>query len=779
MPEAILRTRHARGLGRGRPVAALALALASVLAFGLTLSGWAAGGDEQLRIARESLFSRQASGTIHIAEIDTKSIAALRAWPWPRETHAHLVDNLRAAGAKTVAFDVDFSAPSSPASDSAFAAALERAGGSVILPTFRQRAGATAKAYAENIPIAPLRAHAFLASVNVHPDADGIMRTFTYGTTTDGIARPAMPAMLAGVPGRIGESFPVNTAIAPQSLPRHSVSDILSGRIARGALEGKTVLIGATAIELGDRYAMPRHGIQPGVVIQALAAETLLQGLVMPDYGPAGPILLALAMLIVIARQQRNHAAWGAAAIAVLLALPLLLESLGIGTVEVAAAAVALLAGLTVLIFGSAAARFEALRLFDPQTHLPNARALRRHLASARDGALIVMRIRNFDEIAALISEEERPALIGQVCSRIAIGGHDPAIFSLGNGRLAWTADGADLAALCEGLDGLAALFTSRIAIGGQRIIVNPAFGIARGEDRHDPAHADLAAARAAALGARWHLYSPELAGSTGRAQRFLGEIDDAMAAGDIHLVFQPKLSLATGRIGGVEALVRWNHATLGPIPPDQFVPVLEEGGRMAELTLFIVDRCAETARRWHALGLDTGIAVNISAPLFADRGFVAALMARIDALGTLASLLAIEITESAAVLDDAPTVRALETLRARGLTIAIDDYGTGQSTLSYLKKFPADEIKIDQSFIRNLPHETSDQILVRSTIAMAHELGFKVIAEGVEDEDCLTMLAAMGCDTVQGWHIGKGVPLDEIETRLTAPAIPAARSAA
>ena len=115
--------------------------------------------------------------------------------------------------------------------------------------------------------------------------------------------------------------------------------------------------------------------------------------------------------------------------------------------------------------------------------------------------------------------------------------------------------------------------------------------------------------------------------------------------------------------------------------------------------------------------------------------------------------------------------IAALEALRARGLTIAIDDYGTGQSTLSYLKKFPADEIKIDQTFIRQLTEQTSDQILVRSTIAMAHELGFKVTAEGVEDEASMTMLTAMGCDTIQGWHIGKGVRAEDLEERLLADA--------
>lgn len=770
-------------IGRGRrarlwrAARVLCVVLAALLSIGLAGSDSTAGADEQLRVWRESLTPRDATGTVVIAEIDAKSIAALKNWPWPRQVHARLVDRLSEQGAKTIAFDVDFSAASNPADDLALAAALKRAGGGVILPTFRQRATGVAGGFIENIPIARLRDHSFLASVNVHPDGDGIMRTFSYGTVTQDVARPAMPAMLAGVSGRIGETFPVNTSIHPESLPRFSVTDILDGRTAPGALRGKTVLIGATAIELGDRYAMPRHGVRPGVVIQALAAETLLQGLVVPNYGATLPILLALAMLAAIARRKHHQAALGSAALAALLALPFAMETLRIGTVDVAAAAIGFGTGLAALLLAQAAARFEALRLIDAVSGLPNERALRQFLAECNGDFLIVMRIRNFDEIAELMSEEQRRALIEQVCTRIALAGDNPTIFSLGNGRLAWTAQGMDLTLLTETLDGLAALFSARIAVGAQRVIVSPAFGIAQGEHRRNPAHADLAASRAAAIGCRWFVYSDELAGSTGRAQQLLADLDEAMAARDIYMVFQPKLSLASGRIESVEALVRWNHAALGPIPPDQFIPVLEESGRMADLTLYIADRCAEVINRWHTLGLEVSVAVNISAPLFSDEGFVAALFARVNVLGALAGRLSLEITESAVVLDDKPMIAALKALRARGLTIAIDDYGTGQSTLSYLKKFPVDEIKIDQSFIRALTEQTSDQILVRSTIAMAHELGFKVIAEGVEDEASMAMLAQMGCDTIQGWHIGKGVRAEELEQRLRTDAAPGARA--
>ncbi len=737
------------------------------LLFAMTIwfSGFAVVMDEQLRIYRERFSERAPTGKIHIAAIDSASIAALNKWPWPRETHAALVDRLRAAGATTIAFDIDFSAPSTQSGDIAFATALESAGSGVILPTFRQR-GDNQKLF-ENLPIAPLRQHAVLASVNVTPDPDGIMRSFAYGIVTDGVVRPAMPAMLAGVAGKVGGSFPVNTSISPASLPMHSVSDILSGKIGRETLAGKTVLIGATAIELGDRYAMPRYGVQPGVVIQALATETLLQNLVVPNHGAMIPVAMAVMILAAIARLRQHSIVFAVMGMALIAGLPLALEQLAFVTVDVAAALCGYAAGAITLLGIRAVAQFDQARLIDAALGLPNEIALQRELKKVESGQLVVMRIRNFDDVADLMSDDQRTKLLDHVCDRIAFATGSARQFSLGQGRIAWIDENDDIDRLTDCLDGLATLFGSRITIGGQKVMIAPAFGIAVGADRANPVHANLAASRAAALGSRWVIYSAELGSVTERAQQLLADLDDAMVANDISLVYQPKLTLATGRIDGVEALVRWKHPLLGQIPPDQFIPILEEAGRMAELTLFLAEQCIGKIRDWHASDLHAGIAVNISAPLLSDAAFVTSLFAIVDEMGPLASHLTLEITESAVVLNDKTTIGTLSMFRGAGVRIAIDDYGTGQSTLSYIQKFRADEIKIDQSFIRNLVDETSDQILVRSTIAMAHEMGFKVVAEGVEDAACCEVLRRFGCDVVQGWHIGKGVAAPEIEAIL------------
>jgi EAL domain-containing protein (putative c-di-GMP-specific phosphodiesterase class I) len=236
------------------------------------------------------------------------------------------------------------------------------------------------------------------------------------------------------------------------------------------------------------------------------------------------------------------------------------------------------------------------------------------------------------------------------------------------------------------------------------------------------------------------------------------------MAAGHLWNAYQPKLDIASGRIVSVEALVRWHHADRGPIGPDRFIPLVEEHGRARDLTLHVFDRAVADAMHWRASGLEIGVAVNVSATLLLDAEFVELLRDRLRSVALPPEQITIEVTESAAMREPERAIAALESWRALGLKISIDDYGTGQSSLGYLQKLPATELKIDMSFVRSLAADRRNAIMVRSTIALAHELGMKVVAEGVEDAECLRLLAAMGCDTAQGWHVGKPMSAEALE---------------
>jgi EAL domain-containing protein (putative c-di-GMP-specific phosphodiesterase class I) len=204
---------------------------------------------------------------------------------------------------------------------------------------------------------------------------------------------------------------------------------------------------------------------------------------------------------------------------------------------------------------------------------------------------------------------------------------------------------------------------------------------------------------------------------------------------------------------------------------------LLEQNGRAAELTLHVLAAALRDARIWAAAGRPLEVAVNVPASLLRDEAAMAVLRAAVRDSGLPPERLTVEVTETAAMADPDRAIAALQVWRALGVGVSIDDYGTGQSSLAYLQKLPATELKIDKSFVATIADQPRNAIMVRSTIAMAHELGLKVVAEGVEDEACLAQLREMGCDLAQGWLIARPMPAaDMADFRPPAATQPAFR---
>jgi EAL domain-containing protein (putative c-di-GMP-specific phosphodiesterase class I)/CHASE2 domain-containing sensor protein len=754
-----------RILGHRRLVVAALAALTGLLALS---AGSGEGMDRLLRGARDTIRSHPASGEVHIVEIDSRSLRSLSTWPWPRRNHGILVDRLHAAGARSIAFDVDFSSQSNPVDDAAFAAALARADGGVMLAALRQQASANSDEVVENVPIDILRDHAFLAAVNVIPDEDGSIRQMPLGLEMGGVPRPSLAALLAEREGAIDGSFAIDYSIDPATIPRHSFVDVVEGRVPASALRGKRILVGATAVEIGDRYAAPGHGVVPGVVIQALAAETLLAGPPPVMVSGLWPLLLAFALIAATLPKGRRAVRMLAFAIGLvsILALPLAAEQYWGLSFPLAPALYALaMAALSTLGFYGAV-RFRQRRLVDDVTGLPNGEAILLAAATA-NAAIVVARIDHFAAISAGIGPEAAAGLVRRIADRLGFG-HDGPVYRIDEAHLAWieAEDGGDT--LEQRLEGLGALMRAPIEC-GRLIDVVLAFGVA------DPvadgvgqqvADAGLAAERAAGRGALWERF----AGGDEEADwhlSMLSELDAALLEGHVWNAYQPKMDIATGRILGVETLVRWDHPERGPIAPDRFIPQVEAQGRASDLTLAVLRRALEDSARWRAQDIQLDIAVNISATLLLDASFAILLEREIAAAHLPAGCVTLEVTESAAMKDSEQAIAALNSWRALGLEISIDDYGTGQSSLAYLQNLPATELKIDKSFVADLAVNSRNAIMVRSTIAMAHELGMKVVAEGIEDSECLARLREMGCDTAQGWHIGKPMPATHIAAFL------------
>ncbi len=728
--------------------------------------------DHSLQQARDRLHPRAASGEIAVVEIDARSLAEINRWPWRRSIHAQIVDKLYAAKARTIAFDADFSTPSQPSEDLAFAASLARAGGSVILPTFRQQQSSGDKGLYENLPIAALRNHAFLASVNIFADSDGLVRHYEAGVVTRNTMHPSIPALLAETGNQTGKSFAIDQSIDMATIPRYSFVDVLKGRVPASKLAGKRILIGATAMEMGDRYAVPNYGVIPGAVIQAIAAETLLQGTTTPNYGPLPLLLCALLTLYFAHRVTWNliRALRTLVGLAVILVIPYLLEVAKLGTLDTGPALAALVTGAALTLFGEIRVAFAHSRTTDTDTGLPNSFALRRDIDTRKSVTIAVGRIQHYGEISLLLGSELTANLLQRIADRLRLASSHQTVYRIEDNALAWRLDDANSEELADRFRALAALFRTPLMIGTRQIDVSLAFGVSQGED-NDPralcAQALLAADRAYDQGILWDMHSVAHGEDVDWKMSLLGEVDQALANGDMWVAYQPKADIASGAIIGAEALVRWRHPQRGPIAPDHFIPTIEKEGRMAELTLFVVARTLEDLKVWMARGERRTIAVNISVSLLPNKQFLRQISELVQQSSVDPSMLVFEITESAALDNPDQAIEAMTALRALGVSLSIDDYGTGQSTLTYLKRLPANEIKIDKSFILDLPNSRNDQILVRSTIALAHELGFKVVAEGIENAEILELLARYGCDTAQGWHIGRPMPIDDLNALL------------
>ncbi len=231
---------------------------------------------------------------------------------------------------------------------------------------------------------------------------------------------------------------------------------------------------------------------------------------------------------------------------------------------------------------------------------------------------------------------------------------------------------------------------------------------------------------------------------------------------------YQPKLDLASGRVVGAEALVRWDHPDRGLVYPDAFLPLAEQTGLMRLVTLQVLERSLYAVRDWRAAGhSQMHVAVNLSVSNLHDAGLPAQVQMLLDTLGLPPEALVLEITENILMADAARAQRVLAGLRKIGVKLAVDDYGTGYSSLAYLRELPVDELKLDRSFVTHLCTDPRAAAIVRSTVQLGHELGMVVVAEGVEDAAVQSSLTSWRCDLAQGYHIARPMSQDLFGTWL------------
>jgi diguanylate cyclase (GGDEF)-like protein/PAS domain S-box-containing protein len=883
-----------------------------------------------LTAGRFNWLPRHASGDIVLVAIDSPSIQRIGVWPWPRTLHAELINRLENAEASDVVFDIDFSSTSSPGADQAFEDALRNAGGSVVLPAFKQlvrdRGGGTTLHVDRALP--RFARNAWPAAVNVEPDSDGLVRRYSVGEMLDGEFVPSVGALLAGRYQKDGGPLLIDFGIRPATVPIVSYDDVVRGDAAvTTALKGKKIIVGATAIELGDRINVPNGQVVSGALLQVLAAESLLQGRALklspPIVSIGGVAFVVLAMFALWRRASAGVrlgmllafvAAVELGALLLQAMFPVVLDtsfidatvaaylvaialdeidfrdvlgmiaekrfqqiamSIGDGLACVDgggritlwnAGAEAMFGDLSEAMIGqpfSAALasdgahstpafaitdlpseglqapggkvielegrrkngetfpveacfsawqgtdglqygvlmrdisvrkreeeRIRYLAAFDTLTGLPNRNSLYEHLdeqlrAAASAGseiALLMLDLDKFKDINDSLGHTFGDGVLCSVAARLTglvnTGGF---VARLGGDEFAVVVAGRDVVGRAEGLcTAISDSFhNAEFLVRGHRFLIKCSIGVSVyprdcGEVQELVANADLAMFQAKAAGNGRHvLFDRAIRGQLERRLALTTELERASERGEFELFYQPQIRLKDRKLVGAEALIRWHHPVRGLVSPGEFVSILDTTSVAEKAARWVMEAACRQGRIWQQRGCDVRIGVNLSPSQLRSGDLAGSVAAVLAETGFSAALLELEVTENILLNDDERAREIFRRIRDLGTHIALDDFGTGYASLAYLKKFPLNRLKIDQSFVRELKPGSNDAAIVESTISLSKQLGLSVIAEGIEERSTIDLLTEMGCEEGQGYYFGRPMPAVRFEETFLSRAVP------
>jgi diguanylate cyclase (GGDEF)-like protein len=432
-------------------------------------------------------------------------------------------------------------------------------------------------------------------------------------------------------------------------------------------------------------------------------------------------------------------------------------------------------------MIGAIAQREEQLKFqayHDTLTGLPNRayllQRLEKAIAAARPAktplALIAMDISRLRDVNAALGHATGDVILQKVGS--LLGG------SIGGSAVVARLGGDEFALLLpagQGLDGavihvqkMLKLLETPIPAAETPIQIEASFGVAAYPEHGDDAetlmrHAETAMHLAKASTRGYFVYVPESDEQRIRQLTLLGELRHAIEQQELVLYYQPKINVATGRMIGMESLIRWKHSQHGLMDPDDFMPLLERTGLIRPLTYWSLKAAIEQCARLNKTGFNLRMATNISARMITDAQLPEQVTSLLDACGVPPGQIILEVIESAIMAYPERTLDSITRLDATGVLLSVDDFGTGYSSLSHLQKLPVDELKIDKSFVQDMDTNANDATIVLSMIELAHNLGLKVTAEGVETQQIWDMLKAYGCDLAQGYLMGAPMPADEL----------------
>jgi diguanylate cyclase (GGDEF)-like protein len=419
-------------------------------------------------------------------------------------------------------------------------------------------------------------------------------------------------------------------------------------------------------------------------------------------------------------------------------------------------------------VAAEAAGRRRALQ--DALTGLPNRAGLSEYLRTASDDeptrvGVLVVDLDHFSVVNESLGTDAGDELLLTVAARLGAVVREGAVVARSSADEFVVVDRfEDLEAARNLAERLLAELTAPVVLAGLELVTSASVGVAVAEAAlgsgggtgeralHD---AVVAVQRAKVRGRRRvEVHDPTSTGVAAQRLRLLGELRRGIAAGELRLHHQPQVRAHDGRLGGVEALVRWQHPERGLLAPAEFIDLAEESGLVRELGAWVLDAAVEQAADW-ARDPDcvtVEVSVNLSARQLTDPGLVEAVTQALARHQLPAQLLVLEVTETALVADPEAATSTLTALKELGVGVSVDDFGTGYASLTYLQRFPVDELKIDRSFVTGLGINAGDTAIVQACVQLAHAVGIRAVAEGVETEEQRRLLVEMGCDVVQGY---------------------------
>lgn len=710
--------------------------------------------------ARTKLRDEKASGKIVIVKIDDRTLETLHDNDVNPGFDAQVVENLMNAGAREVYFDRSY--PFSPNTPGAakFIEALKQYPGRVYLGAAMERGRQDGTL--SRVPARQFREHAGLVSLTAAAHPLNMSFSFPYSSKSTAGVVPSLAGALAGQTDVRSGMFRADFALDHVTIPTVSYVDVLNGPIPVGRFAGSKVVIGLTASS-SEQRPLPLGEFVPSVYLHVIAAETLLAHKpVVLGWFPAFLVVAAM-MATGIGRGRSFKPVRLAGYAMTLIVLPAILDRYGVELVVLPAAVMAIYATFRARTLD----KIKDVSETNAASGLPSLQALR-GVGERSSGLLVALKIRNYSGIIRSFEGSVEADLAAEIQRRIRISEPEVTVYHEG-GMFVWISNLTDIVELFENLEGLHRIVQNGIVIGGTEVDVG--FNCGVDSELQNTLGNRLANAMQSAEEA---VRSDELVchhdGGNGEVQweiSLLASLDRAIDNGEVWVAFQPKLDLLTNRIIGAEALARWSHPERGPISPEKFIGIAEEYHRIERITRFVLDKAVRAAASVVRDGHDFSVSVNISAQLLRNPRLPRMILEALAAHDLDPAHLVLEITETDRLDRSAKTVQMMEELVAAGLRISIDDFGTGNATIDYLRYLPAAEVKIDKTFIREIDTNPADHLLVQSIIEMAHSLGRQVVAEGVETAESLALLRNLQCDQVQGYYVGRPVPFRDFVMHL------------